>query len=78
VVLAAQVISMQAVLAHQVLVFYSAVGAAVQDLLALVQMLLPITAVTAAQVAVVEAVLLQQALQVQAVTALSFYTTKEF
>jgi hypothetical protein len=56
-VLVALAISLQAAQAHQEQEQVLAVAVAEQDLLALVQMLLPITAATVAQAVVVEALL---------------------
>jgi hypothetical protein len=71
-------ISLQVAQVHQEQVFYSVAVVVAQGALAMAQMPLITTAVTAVQVAAVVAVLLQQVLQVQAAMALSFYTTKEF
>ena len=67
-----------AVLAQQEQEQVLAVAEAVQDLPLLAQMLLLTMAVMVAQAVVVEAVPLLVVLLVQAVTALSFFTTKEF
>jgi hypothetical protein len=77
-VLVVQAISLQVELVQQEQELLLAAAVAVQDLLALAQTHLLTMAVLAAQAAAVAAALLQQVLQVQAVTALSFYTTKEF
>jgi hypothetical protein len=77
-VLAALVISTQAVLVHQEQELLLVVLVAVLDLLALAQTHLLTMAAMVAQVAVVGAVLLLVVLQAQAVTALFIFTTKEF